>query len=134
MFALTLTILRNEDTNVMTSSGCPVSEVTAIVMAGQGRTGHMGNRALPGGPPLQGAHPSSKQYNNMRGPNNYRCPGPQSGASPPLWQVNHSTRGEVQSTDKMRVIFIQYCHAYIQAGGNLNGDPVARGCQLCMGH
>ena len=26
----------------------------------QGRAGHMGNRALPGGPPLQGAHPLPK--------------------------------------------------------------------------
>ena len=52
----------------------------------QGRTGHMGNRALPGGPPLQGAHPPP-QNRDVRGPNNYRCPGAQSGASPPRSRI-----------------------------------------------
>ena len=45
----------------------------------------MGNRALPGGPPLQGAHPlPPKHYNNINNiKDSTNCPGAQCGASPP---------------------------------------------------
>ena len=52
----------------------------------QGRTGHRGNRALPGGPPLQGDHHLPKTIGPIMlwGAPTLSLPGAQSGASPPL--------------------------------------------------
>ena len=54
----------------------------------------MGNRALPGGPPLQDPPPLPK--NTVRGPNNYRCLGAHaewSQSAPVHTHCNISLRG-----------------------------------------
>ena len=73
----------------------------------------MGNRALPGGPPLQGAHlPSPKQYNII---NNIKdstyCPGAQSVASGRVGRVlargpRPRSRGPYRANNSCKILKI----------------------------